>query len=196
MQNAIALRDDVSASTDLESNTWRSSCGRVGVMWKHTVPIATFAGALYLLLAPAVAFAASPADAPQHHAPSARRHRPESVQRTWYGYQLAAADAVWITAALTMDEPLFLIAYPFTGVLTHALHGRPEAAIGSVVLRLLLPVGLAAAGLDAAIYGSAAAVSVDIAALSWETTSNQQTTLVPLLSADRQLAGLAIRGGF
>lgn len=187
------------ASIGVSTNTWWSRCCRAGVLLKHTVPTVALTGSLALLLAPAEAFAASPEASPfqpRPHAP--RSDQPQEVDHTWYGYQLAVADAAWITAAVAMREPLFLSAYPFTGVITHALHGRPEAAIGSLVLRLLLPVGLAVAGPEAALYASATAVGVDVCALSWETTTRTPTatTLVPVLSANRQLAGVAIRGVF
>ncbi len=141
-------------------------------------------------------------------APAAKTVQPVTSKRKWYGYQVLAADAVWITAVAVSEEPLVLLAYPFTGVVAHALNGRAEAAVGSLALRLFLPLtlgALAAAGGDGSagaavtIVGAGSAILIDSLALSWSPAGEPVragTAIVPVVVMDRGVHSLGVRGVF
>jgi hypothetical protein len=120
--------------------------------------------------------------------------------RKWYGYQVLAADAAWITAAAVSEEPLVLLAYPFTGVVAHALNARPEAAVGSLMLRLFLPVTLGSAGgIRGATVGAASAILLDSLALSWGAAREPAATgtaTVPVVVMERGFHSVGVRGVF
>lgn len=134
--------------------------------------------------------------------------QPAAPARKWYGYQVLAADAVWITAVAVSEEPLVLLAYPFTGVVAHALNGRAEAAVGSFALRLFLPLTLGAmgatggdgwAGAGLAIVGAGSAILVDGLALSWGTAAESAgagTAIAPVVVLNRGFHSVGIRGVF
>ncbi|HEY6460193.1 MAG TPA: hypothetical protein VIY73_08575 [Polyangiaceae bacterium] len=74
---------------------------------------------------------------------------PPPATTRWYGGQTLLVDAVAVGAALFAVEPVAIPLYLLGAPTVHVVHGHPGKAVGSLLLRAALPVGLGAAFLAA-----------------------------------------------
>ena len=142
------------------------------------------------------AAAEAPVIEPAGVAPGTRADVAPPARASWYGYQTFSADATAVALLLVAAEKNWdagaigaVGVYVLGAPLVHAAHRRPEAAVGSLAMRVLLPLlGSALGGASAdcsmrvvndencdfggkvmgLVVGTAAAVIIDSAALAWE----------------------------
>jgi hypothetical protein len=124
---------------------------------------------------------------------------PQDTETHWYGWQTLLTDAGSFGAALLTQNAYALAAvYVLGAPVVHAAHGRAGAAVGSLALRVALPIagiylGAAAANCSAQFHheddqcgltesvigfglGMLAASVIDATALSWETVEKKTPT--------------------
>ena len=65
---------------------------------------------------------------------------PPETRTDFYGWQLFMVDGVLAGMALSTQRPEPAIALLISGPLIHGLHGRGDAAVGSLLLRATLPL--------------------------------------------------------
>ena len=159
-------------------------------------------GHLAVMLFLTVGIAASPAAAetaviePDGVTPGTRAAAAPARRPSWYGYQTFSADATAIALFLVAAERNWEVGavgavgvYLLGAPTVHVAHQRPVAAVGSLALRLFLPLlgsALGGASADCSVrvvndencdfgekimgfvVGTAAAMIIDSAAVAWE----------------------------
>lgn len=142
---------------------------------------------------------------------------PSEAKTSWYGWQILAADSgsvltgYGVGAGLKSTEALVVggVGYLAVAPIIHAIHGRGGAAAGSLGMRALVPLGGTFLGMlmaegsgESALYravkggvtgftvGIGLTTILDVALLSFETTSSRPTT-----SSPRLLPNLVVREG-
>jgi hypothetical protein len=80
----------------------------------------------------------------------ARTHVAQEPSRSWYGYQIVLSDLAFVGMGLaTQRGEVTLAGYFLAPILVHAAHRRPELAVASPIVRIILPLlGLAIGSMD------------------------------------------------
>src|SRR5262249_8781630 len=104
----------------------------------HVAPCGRMGRITRLLLVALLAFGISRAARAQGYA-SSESQPPEADDR-WYGWQILAADAGVFALAGVTNRPEVALGWGATGALVHGAHGNPGRALGSVLLRVALPI--------------------------------------------------------
>ena len=117
---------------------------------------------------------------------------------SWYGWQIVLADLGTLAIAAATRQPGVGVGLVVTGPIAHLAHGHGGRAVGSLLLRGLLPVGGAALGYSAegcqggeflcgaggiiigGLVGAIAAEAIDLGTLANDETPVQ--TIVPVVS--------------
>ncbi len=174
------------------------------------VRIVVAAAGLMTCLASGVALA-QPGLTPQAPAP---QERPQTTTRR-YGMEIFAADGLLVAVALGTGRGEPLIGLALTGPVIHGVHGRGSAAVGSLFLRVTVPVagawiGSATCGedttedsfscLDNAVFGFAAgaavAFGIDYFLLARKTVETSAVRVQPAVSVTRTASTAGLRLDF
>ncbi len=140
--------------------------------------------------------------------------KPQTTTRR-YGMEILAADGLVAAIALGTGRAEPLIALGLTGPVIHAVHGRGQAAIRSLLLRVMVPVGGAWVGaatcgdddtedsfacFDNALIGfglgAAVALGVDYFVLGRETVTTSPVRVQPAVSVTQTASTAGLRLDF
>ena len=143
------------------------------------------------------------------------RVEPVRFETQWYGWQPLVADTAALGLATQGGVNLILPAvgsYVVAAPVIHLVHGRVGAALGSLAVRIAMPVmfgqwldrdcrGQEQCGPEAVgglVLGMAVAVMIDATALSWESkpVKPRSTAVMPTAAVTKEGLSLGLAGVF